>query len=315
MSIGGLREFIHRPHAWLWDALVETPVMKLNSAVSTCKSKFAQMNPTCPLKRGRIQYTCFKTLRNDEVGFLPSMLDGIKSVEGNVATLRQAEIIIIFDTSHGDTFLQANISKFIRTFAKDGDVVLREGYEAMLPVEPEEQLYASQTVKEYGWDDESLCKIIQDFETKEHTFEIYYRRILDRIRAENPRLGMVDCWKLTSLEIDKDPELSKKRKQLHKERPAYKHALIDGRNDKLIETLIKSRSLAKKRFLIVGEGHKTPKLLRDLPKEPTIFITFKAIDPHPKSVRWWIQDVEKQLNDSTENKKSNAQKQPKRLYA
>lgn len=306
MPISGLREFVNRPHAWLWETVVEPVASKLCAAVSTCKSKVAEINLARPLESRRIQYTCFKTLRKEEVGFLPSMLDGIQSVEGNVATLRQADIIIIFDTSHGDTFLQENISKFIRTFAKDGDVVLSEGNEAMLPLEPEDQLYASDGVKEYGWDDEGLCKTVIDFETREHTYQIYYKRILDRIRAQHPKLGMIDCWILTSLEIDKDPELCKKREEIYMERPAYKRAIIDGRNDKLIETLIKSRSLAKKRFLIAGAGHKTQKLMRDLPREPTILITFKAIDLKPKSVRWWIQDVEKQLNGCTDNKKSSA---------
>lgn len=219
---------------------------------------------------------------------IPDLHYLIESVEGNVPTLQDAELIIIKDYNHDDDVHQIAHSIFIDAIFQKGTVFLREGNTCLEPVPSEYSMifdpHKREEMEELGWDDMRLHQFCDQYDTRQDEILAITEDLIE-LRTEN--LSLLEKDTLTDEEIERMNELEEEIASKENEveeldaasvplKASRDWALLDGRNISLLKAI--EACQGKRRILKAGSRHFSPDVLDKLSREKVIIVSFKTFE-------------------------------------
>jgi len=281
MSISSLNNFLHKPHAWIWETVVETPVR-------LCSSIFAS-KPQVPTTSSPIRSEIVP-LQKEDASINPKLLGSIDRVAGNVDKLDQAELIFLLDQGerephlrYDDRYAYGNepffdcgekIEQFLDAHGKKGDVVLLKGNSSM---ERHSVSNIANGIKVYSWDNQHLPEFCISHELNKQKLESHLQKLLDFVDHKFPN-QKTDLDQLAPSHLQKHPKTLELARTIYDNTNAYNQTKLTSQNEHMKEAVCLSRLKGKVRYVSMRADHWNEELTQQLKDERIMLVFLKNSD-------------------------------------
>lgn len=212
---------------------------------------------------------------------IPGLFEkSIRCVVGN-ASLMEAEVIILGDNHHHNSWMRAEIRRFYEQHRRPSDVLLVElSAESIERVSQCSCAYFNTQVAHYrlqGWDDKTLHGQSIEMIREDDTVYTSRERMLQELNDTRDQADLSSGAARDAL-LEKcallEHSIDEANLQMRETIPSFHSLAVEGRNAFLVEAVRKCERNGERAFVLTGSGHVNDALMDKLKGMKVVYIDF-----------------------------------------